>query len=180
MRILRKLSLLAAVMLGCVGCDQTTKTLAQASLSGQDPIMFFNGVLRLAYAENPGAFLSIGSEFPVGFRFWLFVAGGALGLAVLLVAALRDRTLQVPQVLALGLVIGGGCGNLIDRLNLGFVRDFMQLEVWYFRTGVFNLADLAITTGSLLLLTAAFWQRVSRGRSSNPSLHPPARSAGHG
>ncbi len=169
MKALRKLATLAFVILGCIGCDQATKTLARASLHGQDPITFLNGILRLTYAENPGAFLSIGSGLPVGLRFWLFVGLAGAGLAVLLVVSLRDRTLRFPHVLALGLVIGGGCGNLIDRLRLGVVRDFMQVGGWYLRTGVFNVADAAITTGTLLLLTAAFWRPASSGRSSHPS-----------
>ncbi len=180
MKALPKLATLAFVIMGCIGCDQATKTWAQASLHSQDPITFLSGVLRLTYAENPGAFLSIGSGLPVEFRFWLFVALGGAGLAVLLVVSLKREALRFPHVLALGLVIGGGCGNLIDRLSLGVVRDFMQVGAGYLRTGVFNVADAAITTGSLLLLAAAFWRPASGGRWSNPPLHSPARPAGRG
>ncbi|MGB3144040.1 MAG: signal peptidase II, partial [Maribacter sp.] len=67
------------------------------------------------------------------------------------------RTLTKPNInslllLAFALVIGGGIGNLIDRIAHGSVTDFFQIRLGIFRTGIFNMADVAVTTGVLLLL----------------------------
>jgi signal peptidase II len=163
MRALPRLAVLAVVILGCVGCDQVTKTLAQASLQGRESVSLLGGAVRLAYVENPGAFLSLGAELPAGARLWLFVVLGGVALATMLGAALTQRTLGVAEVLAIGLLVGGGAGNVIDRLSLGFVRDFVQAGAWHLQTGVFNLADVAITTGTLLLAGTALW-RAAPGR----------------
>jgi signal peptidase II len=152
---LPRLLTLAVLTIGCVGCDQTTKSLAQAALSSRDPLALWPGFLRLTYAENPGAFLSIGSGLPPELRVWLFVGLAGLALVALLTVSLRQRALRWPQVVALGLLVAGGCGNLVDRVSLGVVRDFLQLGVGPLQTGVFNLADAAITLGSLLLAASA-------------------------
>ena len=65
---------------------------------------------------------------------------------------IRARDLERRQVVLLGLIFAGGLGNLLDRVLFGFVRDFMIVGVGGLRTGVFNMADFAITTGALLLV----------------------------
>jgi signal peptidase II len=154
-------------MLACVGCDQATKALAAEHLAGRPPVLLLGGAFRLLYAENTGAFLSLGSGLPETLRLWIFVVITGLVLALLLAYALTHRhTLRPWEMLALALVVGGGIGNLLDRVFLGLVRDFLFLGVGRLRTGVFNVADMAITGGALLMLLG-----LRRGRSASP---PPA------
>jgi signal peptidase II len=169
MKLISKLLTLAVVSFGCIGCDQVTKTAAQTSLQGREPIALLYGMIRLVYVENSGAFMSLGAGLPVAFRFWIFIVLTAVGLALLLSVSLRAKALRFSQALALGLIIGGGCGNLIDRVNLGFVRDFMQIGIGHLLTGVFNVADAAITAGGLLFLAAALLRARTARKSSNPS-----------
>jgi len=169
MKLVSQLLTLAVVSFGCVGCDQITKTAAQTSLQGREPIALLHGMIRLVYVENSGAFMSLGAGFPAAVRFKVFVLLAAIGLALFLVVFLRDKALRFSQALALGLIVGGGCGNLIDRLNLGVVRDFMQIGAGYLRSGVFNVADMAITIGGLMLLTAAIRRpRVDARQKNEP------------
>jgi signal peptidase II len=154
-------------MVACVGCDQATKALAAEHLAGRPPILLLGGALRLLYAENTGAFLSLGSGLPETLRLWIFVIITGLVLALLLAYAITHRdTLRPWEMLALALVVGGGIGNLLDRVFLGLVRDFLFLGVGRLRTGVFNVADMAITGGALLMLLG-----LRRGRRAEP---PPA------
>ena len=165
-RAARSASVLALVVT-CVGCDQVTKALAAEHLAGRPPVLMLGGVLRLLYAENTGAFLSLGSGLPEAARLWIFVVITGAVLGLLLVYGLTHRdTLRPFEVVALALVVGGGIGNLLDRIFLGLVRDFLFLGVGVLRTGVFNVADMAITGGALLML-AGLW----RGRRAEP---PPA------
>jgi signal peptidase II len=165
MKAISRSLFLLLVILACVGCDQATKSLAQTALGGRAALDFMNGTLRLVYVENPGAFLSVGAGLSAEWRFWLFVVFSGLMLAAFVWLALRtDGTW--PHLSAFALLIGGGCGNLIDRASLGFVRDFAQVQVGYLQTGVFNLGDASIMIGCLLLVvkppdvfSRSFWKR---------------------
>ena len=147
-----------ALLVACVGCDQVTKALAAQHLAGRPPVMMLGGAFRLLYAENTGAFLSLGAGLPETARLWIFViiTGAVLGLLLFYGLTHKD-SLRPWEVVALALVVGGGIGNLIDRVTLGLVRDFLFLGVGRLRTGVFNVADMAITGGALLML-AGLWR----------------------
>jgi len=155
-----RLALVAAVLLCSIGCDQVAKTLARASLAASPPISLLDDCVRLELAQNRGAFLSLGEGLPVAARYLLFVVlvGGALALT--LAFTLRLRAANPVQLVALSLLTGGGLGNLIDRLiHDGAVVDFVSIGVGALRTGIFNVADAAITLGVLLLLIP--WRRSS-------------------
>jgi signal peptidase II len=155
-----RLTLVAGVLLCSVGCDQVAKTIARASLAASPPISLLNDFVRLEFAQNRGAFLSLGEGLPDAARYLLFVVlvGGALALT--LAFTLRLQGAAPMQLVALSLLTGGGLGNLIDRLiHDGAVVDFVSLGVGPLRTGIFNVADAAITLGVLLLLVP--WRRSS-------------------
>ncbi len=145
------MQLLIAVFLAVLALDQATKLLARKHLAYQPSRSYLGGIARLEYAENRGAFLSLGANLPVGWR-----EGLLGGLNVLLVVGLtaylvRSRDLTFWPTFALALLISGGFGNLIDRvLRGGAVTDFMILGIGPVRTGVFNVADLCLTSGAIL------------------------------
>jgi signal peptidase II len=136
------------VLVACVGCDQAAKSVVEARLASQPPLSFFGGLLRLQYAENPGAFLSLGAGLPAPTRAALLVIAVGFLLVAALVYLVRARNLNLGQWLGLALLAGGGLGNLVDRiLHSGRVVDFAILSLGPLHTGVFNLADLAIVGG---------------------------------
>jgi len=143
------------LLLSCVGCDQATKILAKSHLASRLlPMEYLNGAVRIQYAENTGAFLSLGANLPEEARFVLFVLlVGPILITGLAFAFRSDRTTPV-QKMGLILAVGGGMGNLIDRIAHGAVVDFVSLGIGPLRTGIFNLADVAITAGLVLFLAA--------------------------
>jgi signal peptidase II len=151
------------VTLGCcVGCDQVSKSAARALLSSGVTESLFADSLRLQLVENPGSFLSLGASLPEHLRFTLFTAAAAVLLTGLVCAALF-ASLGPARIIALGLVAGGGISNLIDRLLYdGRVTDFLNVGIGSFRTGIFNLADMAILAGALLLALYASLERGPR------------------
>ena len=150
-----QLPLVLLVLLCCVGCDQAVKAIAKGALASSPPVLLLDGAVRLQYTENPGAFLSLGAELPAGLRFLLgVVLVGATQLA-LLAFLLRTRTLSTWQRIGFSLFLAGGLGNWLDRLlNEGRVIDFVSLGVGGLHTGIFNVADVAITAGILMVLVA--------------------------
>lgn len=143
---------LVMVLAACVGCDRVTKQLAVEVLR-ETPVRSYCGdVVRLQYAENPGGFLGLGGSLSRQARHLLLTVLNGIflvGLAGLL--AYRWRSLSALTFLAVTLVLAGGIGNLADRcLNDGLVIDFLNLGLGPLRTGIFNVADVAITAGGLL------------------------------
>ena len=160
---LRRLLILFVVVLIGISFDQATKAIAKRSLAGEPPREYLAGVVRLEYAENVGSFLSLGASLPAETRFWIFTVFSALLVLGLAFYALRVSE-QTPLLVFLGiaLVIAGGLGNLIDRLTHGGrVVDFMQLRAGPLRTGVFNVADVALMVGIGLVLLALLFERNS-------------------
>lgn len=167
---MKRITLLLLILLTCVGCDQATKSVAQQHLAEREPIALFNGVLHLVYAENSGAFLSLGTGLAPEVRTWLFTALVSLLLLGLLIFTLvRINRQPLGVTLALTLYLAGGMGNLIDRfLNDGHVIDFMVLGVGFVRTGVFNVADMLIMVGAGLLLFTLVQSPTEQSVHSSP------------
>ncbi|MEK6785116.1 MAG: signal peptidase II [Nitrospirota bacterium] len=150
-RFTRSLLVLLLLIL-CVGCDQLTKDVAHQYLALQPPQSWFYDTVRLQYAENTGAFLSLGGDLSEGLRVFLLQVFPALCL-VALAMVLFARQIPLSTAIAWSLVLSGGLGNLLDRImNDGRVIDFMNLGIGPLRTGIFNVADVCITTGVVLLI----------------------------
>lgn len=145
------------ILASCVGCDQFTKHIARQQLDGRPPRSFCGDTVRLIYAENPGAFLGLGGQLPEGARWALLVVVNTLVATAIAVALIWHSSMPALRVLACALLLGGAVGNLIDRVRFdGLVIDFMNLGIGPLRTGIFNVADVAITTGALLLILPQF------------------------
>jgi signal peptidase II len=120
MQKLGRIVALAIVLFACVSCDQATKAVAQEHLSATQPIWLFNGLVRLQVAENPGAFLSLGAELPPAVQYWLFTGMVAAVLAGFLIFILKEaQKMHMIVLVGVALLVGGGIGNLIDRVVNG-------------------------------------------------------------
>ncbi len=146
-----------------LAADQLTKHWAREFL--HLPREFFGGVLTLVLTQNSGAFLSLGASLPPGARTLIFSLIVAIGLGAAAWALFRGKLEHPGEAAALALVIGGGAGNLVDRLVFhGRVTDFLYLAAGPLHTGVFNVADVAITSGVIWLLVASVGARREGGR----------------
>ena len=151
----RRRFLVLVVVAATVVFDQLSKIMATRLLAGAPPRAYVSSLFVLEYAENPGAILSLGGALSPQARFWIFTVVVAALLTFMLVAALGSFRLTVGEIVGLALIAGGGFSNLGDRLfNHGLVIDFMNMGMGRLRTGVFNLADLAIVAGAIVLLIA--------------------------
>ena len=126
--------------------------IARVALHGADPTSLLGDTLRIQLALTAGAFLGVGGSLPEPWRSVLLLGGVSLVLLGVLAHALLSRHPSVWSVVGLALVFAGGASNLADRLmHGGHVVDFLNLGIGPLRTGIFNLADVALVGGVLLL-----------------------------
>ena len=157
MKRIHRLIFVLAILILCTGCDQVVKTIAKRSLATSAPISLLNGLIVLEYHENTGAFLSLGANLPVEVRFVFFTVIVCLILGATLVFTLKASNLSRVQLVGLSLLAAGGVGNLIDRIfNNGAAIDYIHIGVGSLRTGIFNMADLAIVAGIVIILLSSF------------------------
>lgn len=155
----RKITLVATLAAAIVAADLVTKTLFERAFFGQPTLHLLGDTVRVGFVLNTGVFLSLGHALGPTTRFWLFVVGVGGVLTLLLGLTLKDARFRTPEVAAVAAIIGGGVGNLVDRVQLGAVRDFLNVGIGPVRTGIFNLADLAITIGGIALILIPFLRK---------------------
>jgi signal peptidase II len=156
----RRVLLLGAIVLAVVGADQWTKMLARAVLRDSPPRRYLGGVLTLLYAENSGAFLSLGDNLPGIVRAAIFGVVVAVALAVAAYFLATGKVQSTSEAMAFAFLVGGGVGNVIDRFaRAGRVTDFVYLAAGPLHTGVFNVADIAITGAVIWLAVASLMKR---------------------
>jgi len=135
--------------------DQTTKAIVHRSIALYDSIVLLP-VLEITHLQNRGAAFSILHD-AAGWQRWFFIAL-ALGVSIVLMVWLRRIRTPEQTLLALGLslVLGGALGNVIDRVWLGYVVDFVHFHWGSAYFPAFNVADSAITLGAICLILDAF------------------------
>ncbi|MES3038831.1 MAG: signal peptidase II [Bdellovibrionota bacterium] len=150
----RILSILYIIVL--LGLDQVTKWGAVLFLKDQGSYVFLNNFFRLEYAENKGAFLSLGAGMSDTMRFVILNLLVTVVILWLLWELLK-KTLDPIKQTSYILIVSGGVGNLVDRYFQGYVVDFANMGFGSIRTGIFNLADVYIMMALFLLLTPEKW-----------------------
>ncbi|ARM30550.1 signal peptidase II [Prosthecochloris sp. HL-130-GSB] len=135
--------------------DRITKLAASTLLREHGSITIIPDWFKFTYIENPGIAFGVdpGSRL-------LLIGGTVLILLAILIFVLRSSKRNPAFLLSLGLIFGGGTGNLFDRIAYGKVIDFLHLDLyngyifntWVSLWPVFNLADTAITIGAVILL----------------------------
>ncbi|MCD4829360.1 MAG: signal peptidase II [Candidatus Cloacimonetes bacterium] len=140
------------ISLAVVLADQLTKLAIRRSFVEYESVPVLGNLLRLTYIQNTGAAFSFSPGSPMFNRFF-FSAVSLIAIIVLIWVVVHAR--QTLPALCYSLIIGGAAGNLIDRLRLGGVTDFLDADFPDFimqRWPVFNLADSAIVVAIILLL----------------------------
>jgi signal peptidase II len=141
--------------------DRLTKVLASSFLDGKTPVRLLHNMFILVYQENAGAFLSLGASWHPALKYTLLLfipAGVCIGAFIYIM--FREQKLR--RTICIACIIGGGIGNLIDRIFHDFkVIDFMNFGIGNIRTGILNIADLSVCIGVVLLIIFE-WRSESR------------------
>src|SRR4051812_9603378 len=157
---MNKFLLIGVTSIISIALDQFTKYLATKYLFMHEELSWWNDFFVLTYSINHGAFLGLGNSLPEGIRNLIFSGLVGLFLIGFSIYALRDKTMNRLQHFACGLILSGGFSNLYDRItNNGGVVDFMNMGIGGLRTGIFNVADMAIMAGVFVVVGAHFLDR---------------------
>ena len=149
---LKRLKILIFVSIISVGADQLAKYAAKKLLPYGAITSLMGDTIRLQYIKNKGAFLSLGTSLSDETRFWVFMVSVSLVLNIMFLYLIFSKRLSFLPTLAISLIFCGAMSNLIDRFTYeGAVIDFLNIGIGHLRTGIFNLADLAIICGVVLL-----------------------------
>jgi signal peptidase II len=148
--------LLVFIIVANILLDQLSKIIVRKAIAENEVIQVFKNYFILTKVENTGAFLSAGNNLPDFLRVILLTI---LPIVVLLYGLwFVFKHQNIPALMQIGIcfLIGGGIGNIFDRVLYGSVTDFLFMDFVIFRTGVFNVADMSIMVGIGLLLLQNF------------------------
>ena len=146
--------------------DQLTKALIQASIPLYESRSIIPGFFDLVHIHNRGAAFGFLTRADIQWQTYFFIAVSAL--AVVLIFQLLRTVDRHDRVLftGLGCILGGALGNLVDRIRVGHVIDFLDFYVGTLHWPAFNVADIAISIGGLCLLIS-FYRRKKRHASNS-------------
>jgi signal peptidase II len=138
--------------------DRLSKNWAKSHLFYERSKSYFFGIFTLDYAENKGAALSFGSNLPENQAYWVLQIMPAVILLLLVIYVFKNlNQWTLLSIISFAGIFAGGLANLVDRfLNNRHVIDFMILNIGFFETGIFNVADLWISLGVIGLLIGSF------------------------
>ena len=151
----RTLFVLALLSLN-VGCDQISKGIARQKIEYHEQITLIKNYITLTKTENAGAFWSAGHNLPEPTKTLILTISPLIILIAGFVYVLKMKNLSTLAVCGICFVIGGGVGNIYDRIQYGSVTDFLHINLGVFQTGIFNMADVSITTGTCMILVELF------------------------
>lgn len=137
--------------------DQLSKIWIRANIIPYNDINIISDYFIITNVENSGAFLGLGSEFPPMIKKILLLVLPVIVLISVLFYLFKDKSLDKISIIGFSAIIGGGIGNIYDRFLYGSVTDFLFIDLGgIFKTGIFNLADMSVTTGMILILWSSF------------------------
>jgi len=143
-----------------IAIDQISKIIVRAKIDPTDRIHVIGDTFLMMNVENEGAFLGMGSDMNPTLKviFLLILPVAVLGYLIYYI--LKNKGLDKLSLIALCCIAGGGIANVFDRIAFGSVTDFFHLDFGgVFRTGIFNIADMSVTFGMLVLLYTVLFSK---------------------
>ena len=143
--------------------DQLSKLVMVATLGLHEPVPVIKGFFNLVLFRNRGMAFGIMNRYQSRLVFYFLILLTIAAIAILIYWAARQAKGKKGLLFGLGLILGGAVGNLIDRIRLGSVIDFLDFFVGRYHWPAFNLADSAITIGTIWIAVHLIHQGVHRG-----------------
>ncbi len=158
-----KILLLLMIVIICTFCDLATKWLAAKHLQWSTPVTIINNIVELRYTENEAIAFSMLHSVDPGTRKWIIYSLSSFALVFLILLIWQVRKDSTWGLIALMLILSGALGNLLERIMRGYVIDFIHIHYYdRFSWPIFNVADIVITCGGILLAILMFRREPKR------------------
>ena len=157
-RVLRIFYILI-LLVSTISCDQITKDIVRKKMEYHSQINVISKYVILTKVENTGAFLGLGNSIPRPLYVLLMILLPLIAIGYALYYLMKKNTLSNLLIIGISFAIGGGIGNIIDRIVYGSVTDFLYFDFVVFHTGVVNMADISVTTGFFMILFSQYSNR---------------------
>lgn len=136
-----------------IAIDQITKVIVRANIEIREVIELIGDKFILTNVYNKGAFLGMGSDMNPTLRTIFLLILPTIVLTYVIYYIIKTKELDRLSLIAFCCIIGGGIANVFDRIVFGKVTDFFFIDLGgVFKTGIFNVADISVTTGMIMLL----------------------------
>jgi signal peptidase II len=152
--------LLILLILFNITADQYSKKIVREKVIPGSQKEIFGDLLQLMNVENSGAFLGMGSEANPTIKLIFLLILPVVVILCVLYYLFTNKSLDKLTRIGLSCIVGGGLANLYDRFLYGSVTDFLFMDFGIAKTGIFNLADLSVTTGMILILLSTFKEKI--------------------
>lgn len=163
MKLSKRSIYIILVIVITIAIDQISKALVRSNIQPRteismgERISLIGDTFIMMNVENSGAFLGMGSDLNPTLRIIFLLILPIIVLGFVLHHIFKDKTLDNWSLFAFASIIGGGLANVYDRIVYGSVTDFFYIDLGgVFRTGIFNMADLSVTTGMIILVFVSF------------------------
>tara|TARA_B100001059_G_C17829467_1_gene583611 strand:- start:2156 stop:2647 length:492 start_codon:yes stop_codon:yes gene_type:complete len=143
-----------------IGIDQYSKKIVREEIIPGSQTEILGKLLQLMNVENSGAFLGMGSESNPTVKLIFLLILPIIVILSVLYYLFTNKSVDKLTSVGLSCIVGGGLANLYDRFLYGSVTDFLFMDFGIAKTGIFNLADLSVTTGMILILLSTFKEKV--------------------
>ena len=169
MKLTKRSLYIIIVIVATIAIDQLSKIWVRANIQPRtdiqpgERIQLIGDKFLMMNIENSGAFLGMGSDLNPTLRIILLLIVPIIVLGFVLLHIFKDKTIDYWSLFAFSSIIGGGLANVFDRIVYGSVTDFFFIDLGgVFRTGIFNMADMSVTTGMFILLFASFRKKKNQ------------------
>ena len=159
MKLSRTLSIVLLIIAN-IAIDQISKFIVRAEIASNEIIQLVGDTFIMTKVENSGAFLGMGSDLSPALKWILLLILPVIVLGGVVYYILTNKSLDRLSLIAFCCIVGGGIANVFDRFVYGSVTDFFHIDLGgVFRTGIFNVADMSVSFGMILLVIASFQQK---------------------
>lgn len=148
-----------------IALDQITKVIVRANIEIREVIELIGDKFILTNVYNKGAFLGMGSEMNPTLRTIFLLILPTIVLTYVIYYIIKTKELDRLSLIAFCCIIGGGVANVFDRIVFGKVTDFFFIDLGgVFKTGIFNVADISVTAGMIMLLFSGIFNKKKEER----------------
>lgn len=150
------------LIFGNIAADQVSKFWVRATVVKNSVSPIIGDYLTLRNIENDGAFLGMGGDLNPTIKLFFLLIIPAAVLLFVLYYMIREKNMDRLTLIGFACVLGGGIANVFDRFVYGSVTDFLFIDLGFVRTGIFNIADMSVSAGMIMILWASFIHRKKK------------------